>query len=569
MTGRGRYLSERPLAKTKIDDRPGAGFPTDLPSWRALKDHWRGDMKSRSLTQLFSRDKKRFERYSLEAGDLVLDYSKNFLNATTRKLLLRLAREAGVAGAIDAMFAGESINTTENRPALHVALRAKISDRVAHELAGLHDVWRTLIQLEQFVNDVQEGEIRGSTGERLTDIVNVGIGGSDLGVVMASRALREYWSPGMRFHSVSNIDGTQLVDLRRELDPKTTLIVVCSKTFTTLETLTNANAARGWIVESLGSGAVEHHFAAASTNHQAMDRFGINPDYRFGFWDWVGGRYSIWSAVGLSLALVIGMDNFQAMLGGARRMDLHFRHAEAAENMPILLALIGVWNNNFLGAESQAILPYDNRLDRLPAFLQQLQMESNGKSVRRDGSAVKVNTGMVIWGEAGSNAQHSFYQLLHQGTRVVPADFLLPVRSSGASQAQQDLAIANCLAQSEALMEGYSKQQALEDLQAAGYAPARAKTLAPHKTHPGDRPSNTVLFEKLTPEVLGQLIALYEHKVFVEGVIWGINSFDQWGVELGKKLATGLTDAVRNPDTYQGSNRSTRALLRRAATWRS
>jgi glucose-6-phosphate isomerase len=430
-------------------------------------------------------------------------------------------------------------------------------------------VWRTLMQLEQFVTGVQEGEIRGNTGERLTDIVNIGIGGSDLGVVMASTALREYWKPGMGFHSVSNIDGTQLADLQRELDPKTTLFVVCSKTFTTLETLTNAHAARKWIIDSLGSGAVKHHFAAASTNHEAMDRFGINPDYRFGFWDWVGGRYSIWSAVGLSLALVIGIDNFQAMLGGARRMDQHFRHSAPAENMPILLALISVWNNNFLGAESQAILPYDNRLDRFPAFLQQLQMESNGKSVRKDGRPVKAKTGMVIWGEAGSNAQHSFYQLLHQGTRVIPADFIVPVRSSGASQSQQDLAIANCLAQSEALMEGYSRDQAVEDLETAGLSAADAKVLAPHKTHPGGRPSNTLIFDKLTPEVLGQLIALYEHKVFVEGAIWGINSFDQWGVELGKKLATGLIDAVQNPGGYKGGNKSTRALLDKAAGWRA
>jgi glucose-6-phosphate isomerase len=557
------------MAKKKSSGELSTGYPADLRSWQALKDHWRDDMKSRSLSDLFSRDKKRFERFSLQSGDLLLDYSRNFLSATTQKLLMRLAREANVADAIEAMFAGGTINTTENRPALHVALRAKISDRVAHELPGLADVWRTLTQLEQFVGRVHEGEIRGSTGERLTDIVNIGIGGSDLGVVMASRALREYWQAGMRFHSVSNIDGTQLGDLRKELDPKTTLIVVCSKTFTTLETLTNAEAAREWIVASLGNDAVKHHFAAASTNHEAMDKFGINPEFRFGFWDWVGGRYSIWSAVGLSLALVIGIENFQAMLNGARRMDQHFRHSVPAENMPVLLALIAVWNNNFLGAESQAILPYDNRLDRFPAFLQQLQMESNGKSVRRDGRPVKVKTGMVIWGEAGSNAQHSFYQLLHQGTRLIPADFILPVQSSGGSQSQQDLAIANCLAQSEALMEGYAKEQAVEDLKAAGYSAADAISLAPHKTHPGNRPSNTLLFAKLTPEVLGQLIALYEHKVYVEGVIWGINSFDQWGVELGKKLATGLTEPVHAPGAYQGSNRSTRGLLEKAAGWRT
>jgi glucose-6-phosphate isomerase len=549
------------MAQRKPDGRLTTGYPADLASWQALKSHFREDMKSRSLPELFARDKKRFERYTLQSGDLLLDYSKNFISATTRKLLLRLAREANVAAAIESMFAGEAINTTEARPALHVALRAKISDRVAHELPGLADVWRTLTQMEQFVAGIHEGAVRGYTGERLTDIVNIGIGGSDLGVVMASRALREYWQPGMQFHSVSNIDGTQLADLRNKLDPRTTLVVVCSKTFTTLETLTNANAARAWIIDSLGPGAVQQHFAAASTNHAAMDEFGINREYRFEFWDWVGGRYSIWSAVGLALALVIGAENFKAMLAGARRMDQHFRHAPPAENMPILLALVAIWNNNFLGAESQAILPYDNRLDRFPAFLQQLQMESNGKSVRRDGRPVKVKTGMVIWGEAGSNAQHSFYQLLHQGTRLVPCDFILPVQSSGASQSQQDLAIANCLAQSEALMEGYSKARALEDLESAGLAAAEANALAAHKAHPGGRPSNTLVFAGLSPEVLGQLIALYEHKVFVEGVIWGINSFDQWGVELGKRLATNLAAAVAAPDAYRGGNASTRGLL--------
>lgn len=367
----------------------------------------------------------------------------------------------------------------------------------------------------------------------------------------------------MRFHAVSNIDGTELADLEKTLDPKTTLFVICSKTFTTLETMTNAQAARDWIRRELGGDAVKSHFAAASTNHGAMDAFGIHPEYRFGFWDWVGGRFSVWSAVGLALALVIGMSNFQDFLAGGRRMDGHFRNAKPEENLPLLLALIAVWNNNFLGAESQAILPYGNRLDRFPAFLQQMQMESNGKRVRIDGKPVRVKTGMVIWGEAGSNAQHSFYQLLHQGTRLVPADFILPLQSPGGSQAQQDLAVANCLAQSEALMDGYGKEQVVADLETAGKSAEEIRALAPHKVHPGNRPSNTILFERLTPNVLGQLIALYEHKVFVEGVIWGIDSFDQWGVELGKKLATGLAPAVRDPEEYRGKNGSTRGLLAR------
>jgi glucose-6-phosphate isomerase len=512
-------------------------YPTDLAAWKKLKAHYREDMRERSLRELFARDKKRVERFGLQANDLFLDYSKNHLNTTTRKLLVQLAKQAQVPAAIAAMFAGERINRTEDRAVLHAALRAKISDTVALQTPGVPEVWEVLTQMESFVDGVHSGKIKGCTGQRLTDIVNIGIGGSDLGPVMASRALRMYWKAGMRFHSVSNVDGTQLADLQQELKAETTLFVVCSKTFTTQETMTNAQAARAWMVEQLGEVAVQHHFVAASTNHDAMDKFGIRGDYRFGFWDWVGGRYSLWSAVGLSLALVIGSESFRRVLAGGRIMDQHFRQAPFEENMPVLLALLGIWYNNFFGAQTQAILPYDNRLDRFPAYLQQLQMESSGKNVRMDGRPVRCETGMVIWGEAGNNAQHSFYQLLHQGTRLVPVDFILPARSSGATQAQQDLAIDNCLAQSEALMDGFDE---------AG--------LASYRVHKGNNPSNTILFAALTPEILGQLIALYEHKVFVEGVIWGIDSFDQWGVELGKRLA-------RNVDAT--NNASTRNLLAR------
>ena len=515
------------------DRKLSARYPTDLPAWQKLKAHYRDDMKQRRIADLFARDKKRCERFSVQSGDLYLDYSKNLLNATTRKHLLALAKQANVRDAIEAMFAGENINSTEDRAVLHVALRSKLSDQVALETPGVREIWQILNEMDEYVTALHNGDIRGRTGQRLSNIVNIGIGGSDLGAVMATRALWHHRKAGMRFYSVSNIDGTQLTDLIPELDPEQTLFVICSKTFTTLETVTNANAAKQWITSKLGPDAVAYHFAAASTNHEAMDAFGINPDYRFGFWDWVGGRYSIWSAVGLALALVVGMDNFNAMLDGARRMDMHFRQTPGEQNMPLLLALIAIWHNNFCGAESQAILPYDNRLERLPAFLQQLQMESNGKSVRRDSKPVKTDTGMIIWGEAGSNAQHSFCQLLHQGTRLVPVDFILTARSSGGSQAQQDLAIGNCLAQSEALMDGYSIEQTDGDAQ---------------RVHPGNRPSNTLLFSELTPSTLGQLIALYEHKVFVEGVIWGINSFDQWGVELGKKLAESL-DKSQNPST--------------------
>jgi glucose-6-phosphate isomerase len=407
------------VPKKYTDRALSARYPTDLAAWQALKVHHK-EMRARTLTELFARDKTRPKRLTIEAGNLALDYSKNHVNATTLKLLAQLARQAAVPAAIEAMFGGDKINATEGRAVLHVALRAKISDQVALEAPGVREVWEVLTRMEEYVDAVQEGAIKGSTGRQLTNIVNIGIGGSDLGPVMATRALRPYWQGDLRFYSVSNVDGTQLADIQQELDPETTLFVVCSKTFTTLETMTNAVAAREWLVDRLDEDAVRHHFVAASTNHEAMDEFGIHPDFRFGFWDWVGGRYSLWSAVGLSLALVIGMDNFRRILAGGRIMDLHFRQAKPEANMPVLLAGLGIWYNNFFGAESQAILPYDNRLERFPAYLQQLQMESSGKRVRMDGKPVKCKTGMVIWGEAGNNAQHSFYQLLHQGTRLVP-----------------------------------------------------------------------------------------------------------------------------------------------------
>ncbi len=500
------------MANAYTNRKLSARYPTDLPAWKKLAAHFKDDMRRKALRELFARDKRRAERFSLNASDLTLDYSKNHVSAATLKSLAQLAKQANVPAAIEAMFVGEEINQTEGRAVLHVALRSKISDMVALDTPGVREVWEVLTKMEAFVDSVHSGKIRGSTRKKITDIVNIGIGGSDLGPVMASRALRPYWKDGFRFHSVSNIDGTQLDDLIDELDPERTLFVVCSKTFTTQETMVNARAARDWIVDKLDAVAVQYHFVAASTNHEALDDFGIRSDYRFGFWDWVGGRYSLWSAVGLSLALVIGMENFKGILAGGRRMDLHFRQSPMDENMPVLLAMLGIWYNNFFGAHSQAILPYTNRLDRFPAYLQQLQMESSGKSVRMDGKPVRCDTGMIIWGEAGSNAQHSFMQLMHQGTRFVPVDFLLPSTSK--------LATANCKAQAQALMEGTTD-----------------KGLEPYRVHAGNRPSNTIHFKSLTPETLGQLIALYEHKVFVEGVIWGIDSFDQWGVELGKKLA--------------------------------
>ena len=534
------------MPEAYFERKLSARYPLDLPAWQALKSHYREELRDRSLRELFRRDRSRAGRLIIAAGDLTLDYSKNHVTNKTLKLFARLAKECSVPSAIESMFAGERINVTEDRAVLHVALRSKISDQVALDVPGVRDVWKVLTRIEEYVDAVHAGQIVGSTGRRFRNVVNVGIGGSDLGPVMAARALRPYWADGMRFFSVSNVDGTQLADLRTELDPAETLFVICSKTFTTLETMSNARAARAWIVDTLGEAAVEAHFAAASTNHEAMDGFGIHPGFRFGFWDWVGGRYSLWSAVGLSLALVTGFETFSRLLAGGRLMDQHFRQAPMDGNMPVMLAMLGNWYNNFFGAGTHAILPYDNRLDRFPAYLQQLQMESNGKSVRVDGRPVRCETGAVLWGEAGNNAQHSFYQLLHQGTRLIPVDFLLPVTSSGADQVQQDLAVANCLAQAEALMDGLDEPG-----------------LEPHRVHSGNSPSNVIVFEALTPETLGQLIALYEHKVFVEGVLWGIDSFDQWGVELGKKLASTLSEAVTGEKRYMGSNASTAELLRR------
>ena len=532
------------MPETGVERRLSARYPVDLPAWKALRAHHREDMRSRSLRALFARDAKRADRLAITAGDLYLDYSKNHVTNRTLKLFASLAKQAGVPAAIDAMFTGAHLNVTEDRPVLHVALRSKISDQVALDVPGVRDIWGVLTRMEEYTEAVHGGRILGSTGKRLTHIVNIGIGGSDLGPVMAAKALKPFWRSGFRFHSVSNVDGTQLADLRSELDPERTLFVICSKTFTTLETMTNARAARAWIADTLGAEAVAAHFVAASTNHAAMNEFGIHPEYRFEFWDWVGGRYSIWSAVGLSLVLVVGFETFSRLLAGGRIMDQHFRLSPPEQNMPIVLAMLANWYNNFFGADTHAILPYDNRLERFPAYLQQLQMESNGKSVRSDGKPVRCETGAILWGEAGNNAQHSFYQLLHQGTRLIPADFILPARSSGADQAHQDLAIANCLAQSEALMDGFDGPE-----------------VESYRRHAGNNPSNTIVFDALTPETLGQLIALYEHKVFVEGVLWGIDSFDQWGVELGKKLASSLNLAVSEGRDYSGSNPSTASLL--------
>lgn len=539
-------------------------YPSDLPAWQKLQTHHKQKASQFDLNRFFARDSRRAQEFSLRSGDLFLDYSKNLVDRNTRRLLCQLARQADVESMRDAMFAGEHINSTEDRAVLHVALRAKKTDRFRDGGQNCtRDVLAVRAQMSKFVSAVHRGAITGSTGERFTDIVNIGIGGSDLGVVMATRALSHLRGSRPSIHFVSNVDGTQIADLKKDLDPAKTLFVICSKTFTTQETMSNAGIARRWVKAKLGDRAISAHFAAASTNHPAMDDFGIDPAHRFEFWDWVGGRYSLWSAVGLSIALAVGWKNFQAMLDGARHMDRHFRTAPIAENMPVVMALLAVWYSAFYKAQSHAILPYDNRLDRFPAFLQQLQMESNGKSVRVDGKDVCVPTGQIIWGEAGNNAQHSFYQLLHQGNRFIPVDFLLPANSSGASQRQHDLAIANCLAQSRALMTGRS----LAEISKKRKLDASSGSVsAEHRVHPGNRPSTTIIFPSLSAGVLGQLVALYEHKVFVEGVILGVNSFDQWGVQLGKVLAGEIQTQLGASNVC--SDGSTKQLIHRVGKLR-
>lgn len=491
------------------------------------------------MRQMFRDDPARFDKLSLRFGDLLLDYSKNRITEETVSLLVALAGQAGLPAAIECMFGGEKINSTERRAALHTALRNRSGHPVyADGKDVMPGVQRVLGLMRCFSDAVRSGGHRGYTGKPITDIVNIGIGGSDLGPLMACEALRPYGSPKLRAHFVSNVDGTQLAETLKELDAETTLFIVSSKSFTTQETMTNARSARAWLVNRLGDErAVAKHFAAVSTNLKATTEFGINPENVFEFWDWVGGRYSLWSAIGLPIALYIGMDRFEELLGGAYAMDEHFRSAPLEQNMPVLLGLLGVWYGNFFDACSNAVFPYDQYLHRFPAYLQQLEMESNGKRVDRDGNAVDYDTGMVMWGEPGTNGQHAFYQLLHQGTRLIPADFLAPLNSHNPLGEHHAILLANCFAQTEALMLGKTGEEVRAELEAQGLKGEELETLLPHKVFPGNRPTNTLLFDRLDPHTLGMLIALYEHKVFVQSVVWNINPFDQWGVELGKQLA--------------------------------
>jgi glucose-6-phosphate isomerase len=545
-----------------VTNRPGPRTPL----WTELQAH-ATRLAAVPVSELFERDPRRFERFSRERAGLLMDFSRQRLDEIALSKLLQLADTVGLRARIDAMWRGEHINTTEDRAVLHVALR-----QPAGAAIGGADIENTVMteraRMLGFAEAVRGGTIRGSSGKAFRLVVNIGIGGSDLGPAMAVQALRAYTGGAPRCEFVSNIDGCHLAEVLESADPATTLFIVSSKTFTTLETLTNARTARAWLAGKLGEAAVPQHFAAVSVNTTAMNEFGVHPEYRFQMWDWVGGRYSLWSSIGVSLAIAVGERHFRDFLAGGHEVDEHFRSAPWAENLPALMGLIGVWNVNLLGLPTLAVLPYDDSLRRFPAYLQQLEMESNGKSVMLDGEPVQCDTAAVIWGEAGNNGQHSFFQLLHQGSRRAALDFLVPARSSCGNQAQQDLAIASCFAQAEAFTNGQSAETVRAELERAGLPSARIAELLPHKVHPGSRPNSIVLFRQLDPATLGRLIALYEHSVLTQSVVWGINAFDQWGVELGKKLCEQLAPAVQDPSGGHPAPAPVAKLLVTIDKWR-
>ncbi|WP_137971052.1 glucose-6-phosphate isomerase [Pseudomonas sp. F(2018)] len=535
---------------------------TTLPAWQALRQH-RQAMQDFSMRDAFASDAKRFERFSMSTSGIFLDYSKNLLSEETRTLLVNLAREAGLQEAIEALFNGEHVNSSEGRPALHTALRRPIGDCVMVDGANvMPDVHRVLNQMTDIVGRIHSNLWRGYSEKTITDVVNIGIGGSFLGPQLVSEALLPFTQHGVRCHYLANIDGSEFHELAAKLNAETTLFIVSSKSFGTLETLKNAQAARSWYLARGGTEEkLYRHFIAVTSNNQAAIEFGIREKNIFPMWDWVGGRYSLWSAIGLPIALAIGMSNFKELLSGAYSMDNHFRSTSFDKNMPVLLALLGVWYGNFWGAQSHAILPYDHYLRNITKHLQQLDMESNGKSVRQDGSPVSVETGPVIWGGVGCNGQHAYHQLLHQGTPLIPADFIVPVVSYNPVADHHQWLYANCLSQSQALMLGKCRNEAEAELRAKGLSEDEVQRLAPHKVIPGNRPSNTLVLERISPRRLGALVAMYEHKVFVQSVIWGINAFDQWGVELGKDLGKGVYQRLTAWDAAPAEDASTQGLI--------
>ncbi len=537
-------------------------------AWKALSEHYRA-IRNIHMRDLFTQDSQRFEAFSLKLGDILVDYSKNRITKDTLKLLLQLSVECHVEEKRARMFRGEKINDIEGRAVLHVALRNRSNRPI---LVDGEDVMpkvnAVLAKMRRFCEAVQNGSWVGATGRRITDIVNIGIGGSDLGPMMVTEALRPYHQATLRPSFVSNVDGTHVSETCRRLNPESTLFIVASKTFTTQETLTNAKSARAWLVEQLGESAVAQHFVAISTNVTAVTEFGIDPDNMFEFWDWVGGRYSLWSAIGLSIAVTIGFERFEELLSGAHAMDEHFRTAPLESNIPVLLGLIGLWYVNFFETGAYAVLPYDQYLHRLPAYLEQADMESNGKRITHDGELVAYKTGPVLFGEPGTNGQHSFYQLLHQGTWLVPCDFIAPACSHNPIGTHHAILLSNMFAQSEAMMWGKTEKEARAELEAQGMKGHALEKLLPHKVFPGNRPTNTILVKKLDPYTLGSLLALYEHKIFVQGVIWNVNSYDQWGVELGKQLASRILKQIHCSEVADHHDSSTTGLIQYYKQWR-
>jgi glucose-6-phosphate isomerase len=542
---------------------------TKLPAWNALQQHYK-KAKKLHLRDLFEKDSKRFEKFSIRFNDILLDYSKNRITDETMKLLLQLAREAKVKKWIEKMFSGEKINFTENHAVLHIALRNRSNRAIYVDGTDVMPaVNAELAKMKAFCEKVRSGEWKGYTGKAITDVVNVGIGGSDLGPLMVCEALKPYGSK-LNVHFVSNVDGTHIVETLKKINPETTLFLIASKTFTTQETMTNAQTAKAWFLKSANDEtAVAKHFAALSTNSKAVSEFGIDTQNMFGFWDWVGGRYSLWSAIGLSIALFIGFENFEELLQGAFEMDEHFRTAPFEKNLPVILALLGIWYNNFFGAETYAILPYDQYLHRFAAYFQQGDMESNGKRITREGNVVSYQTGQIVWGEPGTNGQHAFYQLIHQGTKLIPCDFLAPAISHNPIGEHHEILLSNFFAQTEALMKGKTEKEVRKELEAQGLKKKEIEKLLPHKVFEGNRPTNSILFKMLTPKTLGSLIAMYEHKIFVQSIIWNINAFDQWGVELGKQLAKVILPELKDEKTVETHDASTNGLINYYKTLRA
>ncbi len=527
--------------------------PTETAAWKKLQSHYDA-MQNVTMQEMFQADASRTDKFNLQWNDFLIDYSKNIINQETIDLLLELVNQVGLKNAIAEYFGGGLINQTENRAVLHTALRAKASAVInVNDINVIPEVYAVKNKIKTFTNEVVSGQRVGYTGKPFTDIVNIGIGGSDLGPVMVVEAL-QFYKNHLNVHFVSNVDGDHANEIIKKLNPETTLFVIVSKTFTTQETLTNSETIRKWFLQSASQEDVAKHFVAVSTNLQKVTEFGINPDNVFPMWDWVGGRFSLWSAVGLSISLAVGFDNFDELLNGAHEMDEHFKTADFDKNMPVVLALLSVWYNNFFGAESEALIPYTQYLQKLAPYLQQGTMESNGKSVGRDGKPVNYQTGTIIWGEPGTNAQHAFFQLIHQGTKIIPSDFIGYVQSLYGNEDHHDKLMSNFFAQTEALLHGKTESQVQAEFDKQGLTADKASSLLPFKVFTGNKPTNTILIQKLTPKSLGSLIALYEHKIFVQGVIWNIFSFDQWGVELGKQLANSIleeieTQKIKNHDS--------------------